>query len=87
MKSLKMLIFFEIGLILVNFHALKQKLSPTKRFKRFSKGRQGVRLGENRGMPIDFIPYDMFFTSEYSRMKFRKLKDLSELNDLMNGRK
>ena len=36
MKSLKMLIFFEIGLILVHFDALKQKLSCRKRFKRFS---------------------------------------------------
>ena len=87
MKSLKMLALFEIGLILVYFDRLKQKLSCRRRFKRTSKGRQGVRLGQNRGMPIDFIPYDMFFTSEYSRMKFRKLKDLSELNDLMNGRK
>ena len=85
--STKMLVLFEIGLVLVYFDNFKKKLSSRKRFKRISKGRQGVRLGQNRGMPIYFIPYDMFFTSEYSRMKFRKLKDLSELNDLMNGRK
>lgn len=31
MKSFKMLILFEIGLILVYFDSLKQKLSPTNR--------------------------------------------------------
>ena len=65
MKSLKMLIFFEIGLILVNFDALKQKLSPTKRFKRFSKGRQGVRLGGNCDGFAYRIP--IFFDNKYSK--------------------
>lgn len=67
MKSLKMLILFEIGLILVYFDALKQKLSPTKRFKRFSKGGQGVRLGENCDSFAYKIPIDMLFDDKYSK--------------------
>ena len=79
-----MLIFFEIGLILVNFDALKQKLSPTKRFKRFSKGRQGVRLGENCDGFAYRIPIDMLLDEKYSKyLRFRRLKNLKELNETL----
>lgn len=67
MKSLKMLILFEIGLILVYFDALKQKLSLALRFKRFSKGRQGVRLGENCDGFAYRIPIDMLLDEKYSK--------------------
>ena len=84
MKSLKMLILFEIGLILVYFDALKQKLSPTKRFKRFSKGRQGVRLGENCDSFAYKIPIDMFLDEKYSKhLRFSRLKNLKELNEIL----
>lgn len=84
MKSFKMLILFEIGLILVYFDALKQKLSPRRRFKRFSKGRQGVRLGENCDGFAYKIPIDMFLDDKYSKhLRFRRLKNLKELNEIL----
>ena len=84
MKSLKMLILFEIGLVLVYFDALKQKLSCRKRFKRFSKGRQGVRLGENCDGFAYRIPIDMLLNDEYSKhLRFRRLKNLKELNEIL----
>ena len=84
MKSLKMLILFEIGLILVYFYSLKQKLSPTKRFKRFSKGGKGVRLGENCDGFAYRIPIDMLLDEKYSKyLRFRRLKNLKELNETL----
>lgn len=67
MKSLKMLILFEIGLVLVYFDALKQKLSCRRRFKRFFKGRQGVRLGKNFDSFAYKIPIDMLLDEKYSK--------------------
>ena len=84
MKSLKMLILFEIGLILVYFDSLKQKLSYRKRFKRISKGRQGVRLGKNCDGFAYRIPIDMLFDNKYSKhLRFRRLKNLKELNEIL----
>ena len=84
MKSLKMLILFEIGLVLVYFDALKQKLSCRKRFKRFSKGRQGVRLGKNCDSFAYRIPIDMLLDEKYSKyLRFRRLKNLKELNEIL----
>ena len=67
MKSLKMLILFEIGLILVYFDRFKQKLSLAKRFKRLYKGRQGVRLGKNYDGFAYRVPIDMLLDDKYSK--------------------
>ena len=82
--STKMLVLFEIGLVLVYFDNFKKKLSSRKRFKRISKGRQGVRLGENCDGFAYRIPIDMLLDEKYSKyLRFRRLKNLKELNETL----